>query len=163
MDRSPESNNKQINSCLSDSDMEEYISDSESLSDDSCITKKRKQWKSQSKRNICHDQNNKNIYVRKVLKSQYDVHGQKKKRTTVWNQVHCCKFCKNIVTNIAKHLRKHSKEDDVMEVLQMSKRLGARNKLFMAKWDILRNEGDHIHNKKTLKKGGRRTDKRKAP
>lgn len=61
-----------------------------------------------------------------------------RKRTTVWNKVHCCKFCKEV---------------DVMEVLQMSKRLGARNKLVIASFDILRNEGDHIRNKKTLKKG----------
>ena len=80
--------------------------------------------------------------------------GRKKKHVTDWNQEHFCKFCKKVKTNIAKHLKfTHKKEKEVAEIIELSKQNGLRDKIVMAKWSLLRQEGDHENNMKVLDAG----------
>lgn len=99
------------------------------------------------------DVNNRKIYVRKLVNSKYTYAGARKKSDTDWGQVHACKFCKQIRSNIAKHLRRHKHEPEVKAVLKATKDMGSRNKVVRAMWDCLRNNGDHLHNME-VKAGG---------
>ena len=103
------------------------------------------------------DKHNKKIFIRKIVKAKGAG------RNIGWNQVHACKFCNKIRTNISKHLRKH-KNNEINEILKMSKELGKKHKTVRAMWDMVRNEGDNKQNLKTLENGsgemiiGRRPD-----
>lgn len=117
------------------------------------FTRERIYRKQTDKKHTICDKKNKDIYVRKVLKSEFSLTGIKKKRMTVWNQVHCCKFCKKILSNISKHFKKHDNKHQVKEIVELTKKLGSKNATVKAMWDVLRNDGDSLNNKKVLKKG----------
>lgn len=93
-----------------------------------------------------YDINCPNIYVRKVYKTNMSKFGKEKKTDTVWNQAYACIFCKKVITNISKHLKKHKRMPEIKEIKQLGKHLGKRHKKVMAKWALLRNKGDHQHN-----------------
>ena len=79
--------------------------------------------------------------------------------SNIYNQAHCCVFCKEVFTNISKHLKTHGKEEAVKEIVQFQ----GTKKEKQAKWNILRNKGDNEHNQRVLSEGdgeiilGRRT------
>ena len=93
------------------------------------------------------------IYVRKVVSSDVSKFGKQKKHSIVYNQAHACKFCKKVVTNISKHLKKHSDELEIKEIENMKTVHGKRHREVRRKWDIIRNEGDHMHNIKVIEDG----------
>ena len=77
----------------------------------------------------------------------------------LYNQVHSCFFCGEILTNISKHLKTHKNEEEVKEIVECD----GSEKVKQAKWSMLRNKGDNQHNLKVLSEGtgeiilGRRT------
>lgn len=74
------------------------------------------------------DLNNHKIYVRKLVNSKYTYAGKREKTDNDWGQVHFCKFCKKIKSNISKHLRIHKHEPEVKAILKESKHMGSRKK-----------------------------------
>jgi hypothetical protein len=84
---------------------------------------------------------------------KYTCAGKRKKTDTDWGQVHYCKFCKKIKSNISKHLRIHKHEPEMKAILKESKHLGSRSKIVRAMWDCLRNEGDHLQNIRVKEEG----------
>jgi hypothetical protein len=114
---------------------------------------KRKKEKRPSSKYVTSDINNKKIYVRKLLTSSHTAAGKKKASDRVWNQSHSCLFCKKVVSNIAKHLRKHRNQPEIKEILAVSSQLGPKNKRTRAMWDIVRNKGDHQQNMRVLNEG----------
>ena len=90
------------------------------------------------------------IYIRKVLTSTGSKFGKVKKHGNVWNQAHACKFRHKVLTNIAKHYKKHKSEAEVKEIEKLFNSLGKRHKTVMAMWDKIRNRSDHEHNLKVI-------------
>ena len=67
----------------------------------------------------------------------------------MFNSRHSCLYCKKKVIRIADHIRySHSKEEDVIKA-QSEENTKDRTFLF----DIIRNKGDHMHNREVLKNG----------
>lgn len=78
----------------------------------------------------------------------------KKNESTIYDQVHACVFCGKLLSNISKHLKKvHGNEEKVKDILLLREESSCDRKLIQAKWDLLRNEGDHTHNCKVMKEG----------
>ncbi len=94
---------------------------------------------------ILRDSSNRNIYVKRVLKSRVKKtgqHGQKKTGDRVYNARHACVYCGQFLAHIRVHLRcKHAKEDGVKRILKISD----QNKADVM-FDRLRAAGDDKHN-----------------
>ncbi|KAJ8311586.1 hypothetical protein KUTeg_010941 [Tegillarca granosa] len=66
------------------------------------------------------------------------------------NKVHACIYCKQVRSNISRHLEiKHRKEKEVAKILTLEKKSIERRK----QWEKLVNKGDFSHNMNVLKKG----------
>lgn len=94
---------------------------------------------------ILRDKNNKDIFVRKVLKSD----NTRKKSNRVQNQKHACLFCQKLKSHIQDHMiRKHKDTEQVKDIITCTN-VKKKEKLK----DLLRAEGDHQHNKRVLNDG----------
>lgn len=111
---------------------------------------------------ISKDINNKNIFMSHVSKSTVSKNGKLKKHDRVWDRLHSCCFCSKLKTNISKHLRRHSEQTAVAQLLAMEATMNLKNKqekedaqLYVKiQMELLRNKGDNEHNRKVIASGG---------
>ena len=103
---------------------------------------------------VSYDAKHPGIYIKKMVK------GDTKK--SVCDQLHACKYCNKVLTNISKHYRLvHYKETEVSSIIASAKE---NDNGIARRWNMLRAAGDHIHNSKVIEeqKGlmilGRRQD-----
>ena len=103
---------------------------------------------------VSYDIKHPGIYIKKVVKGD--------NTKSVCDQLHACKYCKKVLTNISKHYRLvHYKETEVSSIIALAK---DNNDGIARRWNMLRAAGDHMHNSKVIEeqKGllilGRRQD-----
>ena len=97
---------------------------------------------------IVRDDTNPNIYIRKILRSDTNKRGQKKKTSRVYNLVHACPFCSKKVKNFSHHAYTHKLEKTMQEIKEMDDKIAKKQKM-----DCLRRKADHMHNMAVLQLG----------
>ena len=78
--------------------------------------------------------------------------GLPKKNDRVWNCIRYCLFCPYVGSNISKHLRSHVDQHEIKEIISLeAKRKSLKDsslsKEISTRLEILRNRGNHKHNK----------------
>lgn len=112
------------------------------------------------------EKQNKNIFVRRIMKSATGKSGRKKKHDRILNLKHPCPFCNKSFCHFAQHVlgNSHSEEKEVMDILKLDVSKENEKKKRKAKIQLLRLRGENQNNMKVMSKGsgeiilGRRLD-----
>ena len=98
------------------------------------------------------------MYYKLIQFSSVTSGGLQKKKKRVWNRHNYCLFCPCRGTNISKHLRIHVDQEEVKKIISLDARLKCTkndhmSKQISARLEILRNKGNHKHNKEVMDHG----------
>ena len=98
---------------------------------------------------ILRDKNNKELYIRKVLKSTEKRTAHQKRGNRIYNSVHACLFCSKKVAHIRAHLKSKHRQEPEVEALLNCKDANIKDTGYIA----LRCKGDDKHNCKSIAEG----------
>ena len=91
----------------------------------------------------------KQVYFRKIKKSETGIKGQKTKMLRVFDIKHACYFCEKLISKPPEHMEaKHKDEPEIKKLAELDDKTKKQER--NRHLTLLRNKGDHKHNTKVL-------------